>query len=375
MDQKFDHALQSPPVGCAFIHERFPQHKCVGCPLKAPWYKGVKPDGSSVPITELCGESPEELERLLLDKDLERIKRLDASEEPEGIALGVPGVDNHFRLAPGEFSGFGAQPSIGKTALAVHVACSVAGRGIDVALFSAESGRASVHDRMLAWRSGVDSYALKGMRNHGGQKLRLSREEWQRLEEAHEWLSRQPIWENYTTTTPERIYDAIEAMMCKRGKPLTHPALSTFDYFQYAQGNEEFKPGEEHVRLARASFALKSITKIVEQPLLLLAQLIRESEGNDEPQLNWWRGTARLEHDLDSGIIMTGVRMPGLYAPRVFHGVKKREGSVGWKEEVLLEQAISRFRGKPSESVKPGELLDEPWVGAGGQTSLLAPTE
>jgi hypothetical protein len=368
MNGKYDHATANPPVGCAKIHEDFPQFKCKGCPLTAPYRKGY------LTIPELCGESPQELERALYKRDLERIRRLDASDSPEGISLGMPGTDPYLRLRPGDFAAFGAQPSIGKTAAAVHIANTVAPTGVDVCWFSAESGEVSFHNRQIAHRANVDSYAFTGMRIHHGAKLRLSPEEFARVEEATDWLERQPMWENYTTSSPERIYDAVEAMLCKRGKSFTAPALIMFDYFQYAQGGDQFKPGEEHVRLARASFALKSITKIIEHPLLTFAQLIRESEGNDDPQINWWRGTARLEHDIDIGLIMTGERMPGLYAPRALTCVKNREGQVGWKLQMLLEQAVSRFQGSEQASTANTLTAETPWQGEGGQLSMAPPS-
>lgn len=356
-DAKFDHALANPPNGCAFIHENFPQFQCKGCPMTAPYRTGYRT------ITEMVGESPQELERALYDTDLERIRRLDASEDPEGIPSGIPGTDHLFRFQPGQFVAIGAQPSIGKTALAVHIGNTVAALGTDVAIFSAESGPVSLHDRQIAWRSGVDSYALKGLRaTPQGMKLPLTSQEWERIEEATQWLRQLPLWENYTTTSPERIYDAIEGALCRRRKPLTKPFLTLFDYFQYAEGSEESAQDKMHVRLGRASFNLKSITKITEHPLAALAQLIRESEGDDDPKMNWWRGTARLEHDIDAGIIMTGDRMPGRFAPRAAHGVKNREGQVGWKVDLLLEQAISKFQGKPGSDAQKGEeLIAGPW--------------
>lgn len=371
MDQKFDHACASPPVGCAYMHETFGEKwKCEGCPMTAPYRKGY------LSIPDLCGESPQELTRALYRKDLERIRRLDASDEPEGVSLGMPGTDAYVRLRPGDFAAFGAQPSIGKSAAMVHMANTLAPQGVDVCMFSAESGEATIHERQIAHRANVDSYALKGMRNYGGEKLRLSREEMGRVEEAVDWLDRQPVWENYSTTTPERIYDAIEAMLCRRGKPFTSPAFVLYDYFQYAQGNDQFKPGEEHVRFARTSFAFKSITKIIEHPLTVFAQLIRDSEGDDDPQINWWRGTARLEHDIDVGLIMTGARMPGLFAPRTLHCVKHREGQVGWKVEMMLEQTVSRFKAERDFAPDAKDLLgDAPWQGAGGQLSMVPPTD
>lgn len=376
MDAKYDHALQSPPNGCASLRELVgDKWRCEGCPRTAPYHRGQRPDGAVLPITELVGESPQDLRRALYTKDLERIRRLDASEEPEGVSLGMPGTDPYVRLRPGDFAAFGAQPSIGKSAAMVHIANTLAPQGIDVCMFSAESGEATIHERQIAHRANVDSYALKGMRMHGGEKLRLSREEMARVEEAADWLERQPIWENYSTTTPERIYDAIEAMLCRRGRSFTAPALILYDYFQYAQGSDQFKPGEEHVRFARTSFAFKSITKIIEQPFMTFAQLIRDSEGDADPQINWWRGTARLEHDIDIGLIMTGERMPGLFAPRALHCVKQREGQVGWKLDMLLEQQVSRFKGSSQETESRDILSDAPWRDAGGQFSMAPPAE
>jgi KaiC/GvpD/RAD55 family RecA-like ATPase len=369
-DEKFDHAAQNPPHGCQYLHENFPQFKCAGCPMTAPYRRGYQS------LTQLCGESPEELRRALYKKDLERIRRLDASPTPAGITSGIPGVDDQFRLVPGDFVAIGAQPSIGKTALGVHMVNTVAPTGVDVAVFSAESGPVSFHNRQIAHRAGIDSYALTGTRSQGGQKVRLSAEEWAAVEEATDWLEGQPIWENYTTASPERIYDAIEAMLCGRRRPLTDPALVLFDYFQYAQPIDDDRKVEPHVVLARASHAFKCVTKVVEHPLVVFAQLIRESEGDDDPKINWWRGTARLEHDIDGGIIMTGERMPGRHVPRRIHCVKRREGQVGWKQDLLLEQSTCRFEGPPAQAAPAGEQLhDPPWETGAGQMTLVKPSD
>jgi hypothetical protein len=343
MDAKFDHACASPPMGCARIHELVrdkPELQCKSCPLTAPYRKAMQP------VSALVADSFEPARRATFSGDAERIRRRNSGEEHMGIDLGFPGARGPLTLRPGELMGWGSQPSIGKTAAMVHTTNYVATRGIDVVVFSAETGMNSYHDRLIANEAEVDSLALKRQRYYQGQVQPLSNDEFARVEAAIDRLRAKPIWENYTTTNVERMLDALEGMLLHRNKPWTDPYLMEFDYFQYAQGNDLAAMEEDHVRLAKRSYELKAFTKLTEQGLVVYAQLIRDSEGDNKPKINWWRGTGRFEHDIDRGIIMTGERMPGLYAPRTIHDVKDREGETGWKHDLLLEQTISRFKAK-----------------------------
>jgi replicative DNA helicase len=350
-DHKYTHALRNPPVGCRYIKEHFPELACKGCSSRAPYHRI-----NNQRISDLVQETAQPMVKSDYSRSIERMRRRNRGGEQVGTTWGIAGLDGYTRLRPKELTVIGAFPSIGKTALMIDAAVSLAERGVPVLLFSAETGEEGLEERLLARVSGVDSRAIRGERFYNGLPHPLDEVEERLVLEAAERLARLPIFTHYTATQPDMILDLIEDTLLGQGLSLNQPFVPMFDYLQF--GSLDAQNGvSEYEKLSHLSKEFKYIAKILRQPFVMFSQLKREKEkqdGNDEsnPAINWFKGTGRIESDADVAMILTGERTPGAVSKRKLWIVKQREGEAGVSTDLLLHQAICRFEVAATTSLK-----------------------
>ena len=88
------------------------------------------------------------------------IRKLD--EKPRYIPSGIPVLDKHLHLAPGNLFIIGGRPSAGKTALSLQIACEQARRGLRVCYFSLETDPDTLTARIIANRLAAPLADVKG---------------------------------------------------------------------------------------------------------------------------------------------------------------------------------------------------------------------
>lgn len=88
------------------------------------------------------------------------IRRLD--EKPRYIPSGIPVLDKHLHLSPGNLFIIGGRPSAGKTALSLQMACEQARRGLRVCYFSLETDPGTLTARIIANRLAAPLADVKG---------------------------------------------------------------------------------------------------------------------------------------------------------------------------------------------------------------------
>ena len=81
------------------------------------------------------------------------IRKLD--EKPQYIPSGIPVLDKHLHLAPGNLFIIGGRPSAGKTALSLQMACEMARNGYKVCYFSLETDPDTLTARIIANRLAI----------------------------------------------------------------------------------------------------------------------------------------------------------------------------------------------------------------------------
>lgn len=337
VDQKFDQALSNHKIGCAFIHENFPKFACKRCPRNQQGQQTAPHHLARLSTIEFMRSGRVPMERAgSFRSDLERISQYDSGEVVGGIPWGFPGIDELTRLRNKEMTVVGGAPSLGKTYLMTDAAYRLAAAGVPVFVFSAETGMESLRQRLLGRVAEVDTRALRGERK--GQ--RLTSGEWKRLEAAGDTLAKLPIYLNFTSLTADDVLLLVEGAVLRDRIPLDQPYVVFFDYLQYGPR----LPGEDsdYDRISRLSSEFKAAAKLLNRPVIVFSQLVRDAEGEDTPKLTWFRGSGRIEQDLDVGVIITGERMHGDFAPRSLWFVKQREGLVG-KVDMILRQTFGRW--------------------------------
>jgi hypothetical protein len=340
-DAKYTQALRHPPVGCRYIHEHFPALACKGCTGRAPYQIGTES------LAALAKETAEPMLHSDYKGSLDRMRRRNRGHMPVGALWGTAGLDKHTRLRPKELTVVGALPSLGKTSLLVDAAVSLSERGVPVLVFSAETGREGLEDRLLSRVSGVDSRAIRGERTWAGAAMPLNYEEERAVELAAETLHRLPLYTHYSASRPDLIINLIEDTILRERINLGEPLVVFMDYLQF--GSLDVEGGmSEYEKLSRLSMEFKYLAKVLRQPVVVFSQLKREKEADDEPQINWFKGSGRIEADADVAMILTGDRTPGAISKRKLSIVKQREGEAGVSIDLLFHQTVSRFEPAPS---------------------------
>lgn len=208
------------------------------------------------------------------------------SELYKGISTGIRNLDNLITgLNRSDLILLAARPGMGKTSFALNIARSVAVVGNKtVAFFSLEMSKEQLSSRLLSTEGLIE-----------GSRLRIGKltpEEWTRLIEAGDILSRSNI---YIDDTPGITIPEMKAKL----RRLRKVDLVVIDYLQLmSTGRRSDNRVQEISEITRN---LKIMAKELNVPVITLSQLSRASEKRDDhrPQLADLRDSGSIEQDAD----------------------------------------------------------------------------
>ncbi|MBF0308852.1 MAG: replicative DNA helicase [Magnetococcales bacterium] len=268
----------------------------------------------------------------------ERIESLmDRREAVTGVATDFIDLDRMLAgLQPSDLLIVAGRPSMGKTALALNMACNAATHHrVPVAVFSLEMSKEQLTSRLLA-----------SMARVGGQKLRtgdLNSDDYRKLSTAAQELAEAPI---YVDDTAAITVNALRAK-ARRLRREQEVGLIVVDYLQLMRGHGDTE--SRHLEITQISQGLKAVAKELNVPVIAISQLSRsvESRTDKRPILSDLRESGSIEQDAD--VVMFIFREeyykpedPNLSGKAELIVAKQRNGPTG-KIMLLFQKNYTRF--------------------------------
>jgi len=179
------------------------------------------------------------------------------------------------------------RPSMGKTAIALNIAHSVAVKAnMPVGIFSIEMSSEQLATRLISLQGNIESQRLRS--GH------MTDSDWDRLVQAVGVLSEAPI---FVDDTPSL---SVVDMRSKARRLHSEQGLGLIvvDYLQLMQGANSENRVQEISAITRG---LKALARDLDVPVMALSQLSRapEQRPNHEPMLSDLRESGSIEQDAD----------------------------------------------------------------------------
>ena len=239
-----------------------------------------------------------------------------------GVKTGVGSLDRMIGgFNPGEVIVLAGRPGSGKTALSLQIAYNIASRPNDidgkqsaVLMFSLEMMEDQLVNRMIALMARVNTDMFNKEYQHLLQgfyketyspafekqmKDKLEEQYWRSII-ALKHLDTLPF---YSTTTSGLSVNAIKSMIMQKQREVAKKGqklgLVIIDYLQLMTPGLTKSNASRTEEVGDMSRRIKVIAKEFNVPILLLAQLNRDAEVNERPQLKNLRESGSIEQDAD----------------------------------------------------------------------------
>ena len=236
-----------------------------------------------------------------VDLAVQQIKRLITSKgELVGVPPGFRDLDIMMRgLHANEMIVIAGRPGTGKTSIALNIAeNALFGKNrVPVLVFSLEMLAEQLYMRMIASRARIDQHKLaQGF---------IEREKLQDISSVAKELSEAPMWIDDTAgiSILEMRAKARRLNQQLGGKL----GLVIVDYLQLLRGSDPSLPREQEV--AEISRGMKAMSKELRAPVVVLAQLNRDSEKETRyPRPSDLRESGSIEQDADAILLLSRQR-------------------------------------------------------------------
>lgn len=203
--------------------------------------------------------------------------------------FGFSRIDDALTIAGGKLVVVGARPSVGKSALLLHLALNAIDAGRRVLLVSLEMSETEIIGRMVSRKSGVPAGRISN-RNLSGSEL-------ERVAESFALLPGDRFCISTRAQTPQDVRRVALRMKASGGLDMI-----VVDYLQLLEAGR--KTGSRVEAVGVISRNLKALAQELEIPVLTASQLNRASERNDAPRLSDLRESGSIEQDADAVILL-----------------------------------------------------------------------
>ncbi len=242
-----------------------------------------------------------------------------------GITSGFPVLDQKINgLKSGELFVIAARPSMGKTSFLLNIIEHVA---LDLKkpslMFSCEMPSVQLVERLLFARSQVSRTQLN-------LKRTLSKNEMKAFNSAMKELHDSSL---IIDDTPGISISALRAKARRVVQKNPDLALIGIDYLQLMRSHTKQAQGSREREIAEISGGLKSLSKELGIPVIVLAQLNRGPEN----RVGKSKGTPQMSDLRESGAIEQDADMIGLlYRPGYYANTAEEKQEAGNKSTLLL---------------------------------------
>lgn len=279
---------------------------------------------------------------------LDAIERIyERKGQVSGIPTGFTDFDNMTDgLHGSEMTVIAARPSMGKTAFAMNIAENVAlDLGLPVGVFSLEMSDSQLVQRMIYSRSGISSQTVReGM---------MSERDFHRLSATSQKIAESRILIDDTAGLSILELRA-RARRWKKEKGIK---LIVIDYLQLLKSPSKRGQESRQIEISEISGGIKALSKELDIPILVLAQLNRNPEGRSggKPRLSDLRESGSIEQDADTVGLLTrseyyadGEDRDAVAGKAELIIAKQRNGPVG-EVPLTFIKSCARFENFSSE--------------------------
>jgi len=223
----------------------------------------------------------------------DRYTEMQVNQKTIAISTGIAQLDRVLGggFYPGELAIVAARAGLGKTTFLSHITNKACQTGFQVLFCSAEMDIDSITDREVAQYAGVSINRIR--RGNYSQKL------YAQIQEAIGKINDNPLW-MYTETpmTTGKILQQALTMKLRTGL-----GMLVVDYLGILDDQYGRNPYERTTYISRQ---LKQMARILGVPVVVAAQLNRESAARDDkrPQLSDLRDSGAIEQDADNVLML-----------------------------------------------------------------------
>lgn len=279
------------------------------------------------------------------------------------ISTGIHALDDIITgLLPQTVTIVAANPSRGKTALALNTVIRAAMSGVPCLFFSLEMSRSQIIERALAYKTRINGRSLT--------QGKLSGEQWASVERAsHDWQQAKiPIWIDERVHTSSRLCAVTRRWRAQRrserlaaglSAPEADLAVVAIDYLGLVQGESE---ESRRMEVAGMSRAFKRLAKIERLSVILCAQLNRANMKEltpRAPNLSDLRDAGEIEQDADVVLFPWWEDQPPPFGPFDAEILirKNRNGPTG-EASITWEREFMTFRDRSTEPYRETRYAD-----------------
>lgn len=247
-------------------------------------------------IRDMSAKStPNGVRKAISDVISEMQMQIEGEKPTLGIETGYPDLDRKTSgLKPTEIFVIAARPSVGKSALMMNIVEHVAvTQAIPTLVFSCEMATQQLMKRSIGGLARYDWGKLNdGTKPDKGELIRIQR--------ASKQLAEAPL---FIDDTPAITIGALRAK-ARRLHRNHSIRLIAVDYLQLLKSTSRQADGSREREVSEISAGLKALAKELNLPIIVLAQLNRQSEnrtgkGKGRPKMSDLRESGAIEQDAD----------------------------------------------------------------------------